>query len=182
MKSFERFFNRLSNYSAFIAGAAMFVMMVQISLDVALKYIFSYPIPATLETVSSYYMVALIFLPLGIVTRDHEHISVELFTQGLSPRWLALVNGVAGILAMAYIGVMTFRCAEEAWEKMLIGESWETAIWDMQVWPSRWFIPIGVGLMFVYLLIHVIDNFSFFARGHRIMTSGESQHGLDLDL
>lgn len=182
MQRFERFMNKLSSYSAVIAGLAMFVMMVQISLDVTLKYVFNYPIPSTLETVSSYYMVALIFLPLGIVTRDHEHISVELFTQGLSKRWLALVNGCAGVLAIAYIGVMTVRCAEEAWEKTLIRESWETALWDMEVWPSRWFIPIGVGLMLIYLIIHVIDNFSFFTRGQRIMTSGESQHGLDLDL
>ena len=32
----------------------MFMMMLQVSLDVALKYIFNFPIPATLETVSSY--------------------------------------------------------------------------------------------------------------------------------
>ena len=180
MKSFERAINRLSNYSAIVAGAAMFMMMLQVSLDVALKYIFNYPVPATLETVSSYYMVALIFLPLGIVTRDHEHISVELFTKGLSPKWLSLVNGIAGILAIAYIGVMTYRCADEAWHKTLIGESWETALWDMQVWPSRWFIPIGVGLMLVYLLIHVIYNFAFVFRGERIMTTGEVKPTLDL--
>lgn len=182
MKSFERLINRLSNYSAIIAGTAMFLMMLQVSLDVGLKYLFNFPIPATLETVSSYYMVALIFLPLGIVTRDHEHISVELFTKGLSERWLSLVNGLAGVLAMAYIGVMTYRCAEEAVQKTLIGESWETALWDMEVWPSRWFIPIGVGLMLIYLLIHVVDNFSFVIRGHRIMTTGEVQKTMDLDL
>ena len=103
----------------------MFLMMLQVSLDDGLKYLFNFPIPATLETVSSYYIVALIFLPLGIVTRDHEHISVELFTQGLSERWLSLVNALAGSLAMIYIGVMTYRCAEEAVQKTLIGESWE---------------------------------------------------------
>jgi TRAP-type C4-dicarboxylate transport system permease small subunit len=182
MKAFERFASKLSTFSAFLAGVAMFLMMVQVSFDVVLKYVFNWPIPMTLETVSSYYMVALVFLPLGIVTRDHEHISVELFTQGLNDKWMAFTNATAGVLASAYVVVMFYRSGQEAIHKTIIQESWETAILDMQVWPSRWFVPIGCALMTIYLLIHVIDNYSFFFRGRRIMTSGSVTSKLDLDL
>jgi len=179
MQAFERLISKLSLYSAYVGGLAMIVMTFQVTLDVVLKYLLSYPIPATLETVSSYYMVALIFLPLGLVTRDKEHICVELFTQGLSERRLALVNALAGILAAAYIGVMAVRSTEEAWAKTAIRESWETAIWDMEVWPSRWFVSVGTTLMFIYLLIHVVDNIAVSIRGRGTLTTSTTEPAPD---
>lgn len=179
---FEKICNRLCSISAFVAGLAMAAMMLQVSLDVILKYLFNWPIPATLETVSSYYMVALVFLPLGIVTRDHEHISVELFTQGLGKRPLALVNAVSGILAAAYVSVMVYYSYGEAWHATMIKETWETSVGDLEVWLSRWFFPIGCTLMLIYLLIHMVDNFAFFFRGERLMTEEANTSKLDLDL
>jgi len=180
MKRIESVANLLSSLSAGLAGLAMVAMMVQVTLDVALKYLFHAPIPATLETVASYYMVAVVYLPLGIVTRDHEHIEVELFTQGLGERALSMVKGLAGLLMIAYVAVLIYRGGGEAIRMTIIKESWETAIWDMYVWPSRWFVPIGCSVMMLYLIIHVVDNFAFFFGGRRIMTSGTGPRKMDL--
>ncbi|NQV59069.1 MAG: TRAP transporter small permease [Alphaproteobacteria bacterium] len=181
MKAIERLFSKLSTASTILGGLAMVMMMLQVSADVLLKYAISYPIPGTLETVSSYYMVALVFLPLGNVTKHHEHITVELFTQGLGPRALAWVNALAELLASVYVVMLTWRGAEEAAHMTVIRESWETALWDMQVWPSRWFVPVGCGLMFIYLVIHFIDDVSFGLRGKRIMGEGKQPKLMNLE-
>tara|TARA_R110002167_G_scaffold170084_2_gene368073 strand:+ start:914 stop:1459 length:546 start_codon:yes stop_codon:yes gene_type:complete len=173
MKLFEIWLSRLTNLSAVIGGLAMVMMMAQVTADVLGKYLFNYPIPATLEIVSSYYMVALAFLPLGFVTKHHEHIVVELFTQGLSPRSLSLITGLSNILAAMYVYTLTWRGMDEAIYMTGIRESWETAILDMQVWPSRWFVPIGCGLMFVYMVLHAIDDIAFWLRGRRLVTEGK---------
>ena len=178
MKSFERWLSHLTNLSAVIGGLAMVVMMLQITTDVLGKYILNHPVPATLETVSSYYMVALVFLPLGFVTKHHEHIIVELFTQHLSPRPMSLFNGLANVLAAVYVFTLAWRGMDEAIYMTGIRESWETEIWDMQVWPTRWFVPVGCGLMFLYLVIHAIDDFAFLLAGRRLMTEGKQTRGI----
>ena len=180
MKLFERLLSRLTDYAAVIGGLAMVVMMLQVTADVLGKYLFNQPVPATLETVSSYYMVALVFLPLGFVTKHHEHIVVELFTQGLSPRSLSLISGLSNILAALYVYTLAWRGLDEALYMTDIQESWETEIWDMQVWPARWFVPIGCALMFLYMVIHAIDDLAFWARGRRLMTAGK-QHKSIMD-
>jgi TRAP-type C4-dicarboxylate transport system permease small subunit len=179
MKAVERFFAKLTDLSAVFGGLAMVVMMLQVTADVLGKYIFNQPVPATLETVSSYYMVALVFLPLGFVTKHHEHIVVELFTQGLPPRPLSFFTGIANVLAALYVFTLAWRGMDEALYMTEIRESWETEIWDMQVWPSRWFVPIGCGLMFVYMVIHAIDDLSFVLIGRRLMTTGKQMQTID---
>lgn len=173
MKTFERWLSRLTDFAAVIGGVAMVLMMLQVTLDVLGKYLLKQPVPATLEVVSSYYMVALVFLPLGFVTKHHEHIVVELFTQGLKPRTLSLFTGLSNVLAALYVYTLAWRGLDEALYMTDIMETWETATWDMHVWPSRWFVPIGCALMFCYMVIHAIDDLAFWLRGRRLVTEGK---------
>lgn len=161
--------SRFSTLSALFAGIVMFTMMAQISLDVMLKYCCSMPIPGTLVMVSSYYMAALIFLPLGIVTRDEMHLEVELFTQGLGPRKLAFFKAMGCLVGLAYVGVMLVQGVEEAIYKTQIREIWETATRHMDVWPARWFFPLGCLLMELFLLLHLIRHLAFALMGRRLL-------------
>ena len=140
MSKFVQLIDKVNICTAFLAGFALMAMVIQVSLDVICKYLINSPIPSTLETVSSYYMIALVFLPLGMVTRDREHINVELFTQGLSKRKLAVFNIFAGILAVIYVACLVFYSTEEAIYMTSIRESWETALVDLEIWPARWFV------------------------------------------
>ena len=56
-------------------------MMGHVVLDVFLKFAFNAPLIGTLETVSYYYMVGAVFLPLGAVELKKEHVHVDLFIQ-----------------------------------------------------------------------------------------------------
>lgn len=179
MKSVEPVIGFLCIAGAVLGGVAMLAMMVQVGADVTLKYLFNHPIRFTLEMVSSYYMVALVFLPLGLVTRDDGHVVVELFTQGFGPRAMALINGLAGLLALAYIATMTVESAIVAWERTLIREAWESATVDIQVWPARWFLPIGCGLMTLCLMVQVVDNLRVWRGGARLApASHDGRDGL----
>ena len=161
--------NRISSAVASLAGLALIMMMVQVTLDVVLKNLFNSPIPTTLETVTSYYMVAVVYLPLGIVSRDRAHIEVELFTQHLSERRLAWVKALAGVLVALYVGAMVYRGAVEAIHMTTIRESWGTALWDMYVWPSRWFVPIGCAVMVIHVVLQVIEDLGFAITGRRLI-------------
>jgi TRAP-type C4-dicarboxylate transport system permease small subunit len=161
MRVIERLAGGLAAASAWIAGAIMLLMMVQISLDVLLKHFLNWPIPMTLETVAAYYMVALVFLPLGQVTRREEHLEVELFTQNLRPRVLALFKLFGCVIGIAYVGILLSEGIAEAVKMTERGEVWETATVDLEVWPSRWFLPVGGALMLVWLVLQAINHLVF---------------------
>ena len=182
MNKLVRSIDKINICTVFLAGFALLAMVVQVSLDVICKYLINSPIPSTLETVSSYYMIALVFLPLGVVTRDQEHINVELFTQGLGKRKLAFFNIFAGILAIVYVVCLVFYSAEEAIYMTSIRESWETALLDMEIWPARWFVTVGCFMMLLYLIIQTAAEVRFLIT-HKDADAPAKDHGnLDLDL
>lgn len=148
--------------------AAMLLMMLHVSLDVISRYAFNQPIVGTLETVSAYYMVAVLFLPLAEVTRRGQHIRVEVFTRWLSSRPLAACTALGLVLCAAYAGLMAWRGGVEAARMTAIGEAWETALRDMQVWPARWFYPLGVAAMGLIFLVQAVDRAYFAASGLRL--------------
>jgi TRAP-type C4-dicarboxylate transport system permease small subunit len=158
MNVFRKIASALCYAGAIGGGIAMFLMMAQVGADVAMKYLLNKPIKYTLEMVSSYYMVAVVFLPLGLVTKEKAHVLVELFTQGLSKRGLAIVDTFAYLLAFAYTYLITKQAIRVALEKTEVRESWEAATIDIQVWPARWFLPIGTALMALYLIVLILEN------------------------
>ncbi len=182
MRVLERIVSRAAGLSGFIAMIFLFVMMVQVSLDVLGKWLFNNPIPMTLELVSSYYMVALVFLPLGVVTRDQEHLEVELFTQRLSPRRLAWFRAFGCAVGVAFIGFMIYCGTGEAIYKTQIREYREAAAQFIEIWPTRWFYPVGCLLMAIYLALQLIDNLSFAIAGRRLIPhpAGDTEGQADL--
>tara|TARA_B100002003_G_scaffold239764_1_gene259506 strand:- start:838 stop:1404 length:567 start_codon:yes stop_codon:yes gene_type:complete len=176
MKLLERIAAFGAGLTAWLAGAVMLLMMLQITLDVVCKYLFNWPIPMTLETVATYYMVALVFLPLGQVTRKEDHLEVELFTQNLGPRALGWVKLFGCLIGLAYVGILLNEAIDEALKMTRRGEVWETATMDLQVWPTRWFLPVGCALMLLWLFLHAVDSVSVALTGKHVLAETDP-HG-----
>ncbi len=151
MRAIEAVASRIAGFVALIGGVVIVLMMLQVSADVAMKYIFHKPITGTLEITSAYYMVALVWLPLGAVTRDHEHLEVELFTQHLAPERLAWFKLFGCVVGGIYAAIMCVQGIQEAWHQTEIREVWETATFDIPVFGARWFMPLGTFLAGVVL-------------------------------
>lgn len=160
VRALERAMSLASSGAALLGAALMLVMMVQVTLDVILKYLLNFPIPTTLELVASYYMAALIFLPLGLVTRDGEHLEVELFTRKLAPRPLAAFRFAGCLVGVAYMIVMLKSSIGRAIKMTAQGEQWESATFHIDVWPARWFLPVGAALMLVWLVLQTVHHLS----------------------
>ncbi len=152
-----------------IGGLAVTLMLVHVTLDVLLKHFFSMPINGTLEIVSLYYMVAAVFLPLGIVQRARGHIVVEVFTQHLRPRAIAGFNGASGLLGVLFLGALTIMSGIEAVDRTLTLERWDVVFFYLPVWPTRWFVPVGCGVYTFYLLLHSIVDCVFALSGRNLL-------------
>jgi len=139
------------------AVAVVIVMMLHVCADVAGKYV-SRPIYGTIEVVSAYYMVAAVFLPLAYVSARDRHIVVELFTRNLKGRRLTRWQGAVGIVTFAYVALMAWMTLEEAIERTVGREVWESSGSFIYVYPSRWMLPAGCAAMAAVVLVKLIRD------------------------
>ena len=155
----ERPLKRLGEGLAIAGGVALVLMMLHIVADVATKYLFNDPIDGTTEIVAAYYMVAVVFLPLAYVTFAEGHLIVELFTVRMKGRPLAALIGCAGLVTLAYLLFFIWFTGVEAVRRTREGEAWETSVDLVAVWPSRWFLTIGLAAMALWVALALVRHF-----------------------
>jgi TRAP-type C4-dicarboxylate transport system permease small subunit len=71
--------------------------------------------------------------------------------------------------------VFCFETWVRALEQTRAGAVWEAAGGFIPVWPSRWLLPIGSGLMVAYLVLRIVRDA---ARGYQPgLREGEAHEG-----
>jgi len=158
LDSIGKMIERPANWLIYIACGLTVLMMFHIVADVLMKYFFNSPLEGTIETVAGYYMVAVVFLPFAYVAYTEGQIIVELFTRGLTPRNQLRLDGFIGIATFVYMAVFTWQTFEEAIVRTAQLEIWETGTSEIPIWPSRWTITIGCGVMAAYVLYRLIRD------------------------
>jgi TRAP-type C4-dicarboxylate transport system permease small subunit len=126
-------------------------MMLHITADVLCRYLFSISLHGTIEIVSTYYIVAVVFLPLALVERLNAHIVVELLSQHLPRRASELLIAGVGLISAAYFGAFTWQTWGDAVQKFRVGEVILGTV-PVTVWPTRFYLPVGCGLITLVLV------------------------------
>ncbi|MFZ2100996.1 MAG: TRAP transporter small permease [Oricola sp.] len=152
--------------AAWIGGLATVAMMLHVTVDVIGRTFFHAPLTGTLEIVSAYDMAALAFLPLAYIAREKGHIIVELFTGWMKPNPRAILDGFVAIVTVVYIAVFTWKALEIAIEKTAIRDAKEAGFGFVEVWPGRWLVFIGFGLMLIYVTIYMVRDLHDGFTGH----------------
>ena len=124
------------------AGIAIGLMAINVVLDVFTTYVFTKPIPGTLEVVAYYYMIAVVFLPIAGVERVNGAVSVELFYTMASPSIRRFMRISAILISLLFFGMLCYRTWLDALESLAKLEHVE-GIWDVVVWPGRFFLPFS---------------------------------------
>ncbi len=161
MIALERVMERVSHVLLWIAGVAITLMMLHVAADIIGKTIFNRPVTATLEIVAWYYMVATVFLPVAYIQVRKNHLMVELFTQRMSPRALAKLEGLISILGAIYVGILFWLTLEQAITSTIDGELQDVTYFDLPVWPSRWCLPLAVGAMTTVMILQAVRDLTF---------------------
>lgn len=135
-----------------VGGIALVLMMVHVTIDVAGKYFLNAPVPVTLEMVSNYYMVAVVFLPLAAVELRGDHIHVELLYARLPRLARRLMDLLAYGLGLFFFGLLTEAAWVVAVRKFEVGE-FIMGSYSVVVWPSRFLVPAGAALIALLLAL-----------------------------
>ena len=149
----ERLIRRLAGALTWVAGLALFLMMVQMVVDVVMRKFFNRPIEGSLEIVSVYHMVAVVFLPLALVELRHEHISVDLLVQSFPAGLRRAVNVFGYLVCAVFFAVLAYQTLLDAIESLRINEIMMSSIY-VTIWPAKFMLPIGFLLMLAAVLLN----------------------------
>ncbi|MCR4265560.1 TRAP transporter small permease [Nitratireductor sp. ZSWI3] len=136
-----------------LAAVCLLLMLFQVTLDVVLRFFFKWTVIGTLETVSFYYMVGLVFLSFAFVELRHQNVRVDLFVQLMPPTlqlWLYVASCLFGLAFFGMLGWQTFQDAMRATAR---GET-AMANFVFPIWPARWALPFG----FLGLCLALLSN------------------------
>ena len=159
--------NRLAAAALFLGCAATLLMMVHVSLDVSGRLLLQQAVGGTLETVTYTYMVAVVFLPLAMVQRRRQQIIVEIFSQVFPPRVLALLDGLVAVVGFAFMALMAWFSAQEAWAQTLIRETAPSTHNPVPIWPARWFVVAGAVMVAAYMALQAAADLYLAVAGRR---------------
>lgn len=165
LENFLRFITRVFSWVGILGVAAM---ALHVTADVACKTFFNMPLPATIDMTSNYYMVAIVFFPLAAVELKNRHISVEIVSQHLPRRGQEILVAIVSIVGSVYFAILTMRTWGDAVRSFNIGE-YLLGTAQLTIWPTRFFVPLGCGLLSVILIWKAI---MLFRRHGRLMDEG----------
>lgn len=104
-----------------IAGIMVLLLVSHVTIDVLMRFMFSTPLDATILYVSAFYMVAIAFLPLGLVEEKDSHIAVELLAEKLPNSVQSVLAFVALLLTAVVMAAVAVRTGQEAMSKHAAG-------------------------------------------------------------
>lgn len=158
MGMLRRLLDRVVIAAMAVAELAMLLMMLHVVLTIVLRYAFRIPLDSVPEITAFYYMAGMIFLGFAWVTRTDGHIAASLFTDRMPPRLAELLQGVILIV----LAIASYVLARETWGEAVrmtrIGEFHQGASMNLPKWPTRWFAPVGFGLMGAVALVLALDK------------------------
>lgn len=137
---------RLNLWALWLGGTALVLMAAHVSLDAFGKYLFSFPIPATLEVVAYYYMPAVAALPIAYVEARNGHVAVEMLFDRLPAKARRVVQLFNALVMLGFIGLLTWLAGREAIRKFDIGE-YMFGEYPIIIWPGRFVFTAGLALV-----------------------------------
>ncbi|MDO5605003.1 MAG: TRAP transporter small permease subunit [Paracoccus sp. (in: a-proteobacteria)] len=139
--AFNRAAGLLNGLFLVAGGIFMVLMMLHIAAEVILRY-FGVVMHGTLEVVSFYYMVCVVFLPMGYVELRNEHIRVDLFAQMMPVSAQLALYVMACLLGLLFFGMLGWQTFQDAMRATRGGQT-AMANFTFYIWPARWALPIG---------------------------------------
>lgn len=170
MKAIGKLISGINAFASGIAGLLVLAMVVHVSADVTMRYVFEKPLDATILYVSVFYMIAIAFLPLGLVEQKDSHIAVELLVERFPDRIQTVLMFFATLITAIVAVAVTIRTGEEAMAKYATGAYSIEAGGKILTWPSYFYLPVGFGMMAVVSIWKLIAMLTGRDSGLSLMT------------
>lgn len=141
-----------------IGALALVAMMLHVTADVFFRYMFSSPVPLTMEMVSYYYMAAVAFLPMfSLERKGTDLVHVELVYGLLSLRVRRVLLPAALLLSAIFCACAAYAAWKPAVKAMQAG-TYAGSIFIVSIWQARFLPVVGFGLLAVVLAVKAFQT------------------------
>jgi TRAP-type mannitol/chloroaromatic compound transport system permease small subunit len=125
----------------------IFVMIAVIMYETLARYFFNAP-TAWAHDVSGWLQVGYVFIGGAYALQKGYLVRVDVFYANMSPRAQAIIDLTVGtVLFACFAGVMIWKGSGLAMQSFAMGETSSTGVWKGPVYPSKFMVPAGMGLL-----------------------------------
>jgi TRAP-type C4-dicarboxylate transport system permease small subunit len=147
---------RLVAGSGYVGIVSLAFMVVSISYDVVMRYIFYAPTYWALE-VNTFLLAFLCIIPAGDVLRLGSQIRITVLYDRFRPAMRARLDIMRFAAGLFFCALMVWKGADMAWRAWLHNDRMSTSLGTPMVIPYL-FLPIGFGLLGLQYLLLVIKR------------------------
>lgn len=156
MKRLGGLISRLNRGAIWLGIVVLLLMIVNVSADVGLRFLFNSPLPGTILFVTVVFMIPIVFLPLAAIEEGDGHITVELIYDYLARPLQWLLRLLSYVISIAVFSLLAIRTGQEAVRKFEIAAFAMEAGIRIPTWPSYFVLPVGFGLILLVLVYKLV--------------------------
>jgi C4-dicarboxylate transporter DctQ subunit len=143
-------FERVLDVLSVAAGVLLAFLMIEVSVDVFMRYFLNRPIAWTIES-TQYAMVFILYLGAAWLLRDEGHVVMDIVVSRLGQRRQDLTNAVTSVMAAIVCFIIT-------WYGMKVNIDYfrtdyvYSATLDIPAFLLQGVVPLGAFLLFIQFL------------------------------
>jgi len=138
--------------------------MLLTAMDVTLRYVFSRPIPGSLE-LTEYMMAVLVAFGLAYTAVHKGHVSVELVISRFSPRVQAVINTITCFFSLGIFFIITWRSILYA-ENLRLGGFISSAL-HIPSYPFVYVVAFGSAILCLVFIYNLFEYLTQVVEGTR---------------
>jgi TRAP-type C4-dicarboxylate transport system permease small subunit len=147
----ERFSERI----ALLTGLGVLAITLMVSYDVLMRYFLDDP-QLFVDDLTSFLLVAIIFLGAGPVFYKGGHIRIDLVTSHLKPKTQRRLRVITLFLGIALLGIVTYETMVSTVVAFQTGRV--SAVMNYPLWMGMVFIPLGLILMAYFMVAGLVKE------------------------
>lgn len=153
----RRHIKSLITQLTFGIGATLLVLMVlQITLNAALRALFDAPLDGSVEIVTNYYMVGFSFLPMALAHIEGRHIDASFLHTKMGPALGNAADWLSQILSVGIVGLIVYQSYIDAVKKTAVRAYVIAGNSEIPIWLCYWMLPVCFALLLLTLLLYPI--------------------------
>lgn len=156
-RNLERGVAALATATGLLGELAILAMLAHMSLDMILRVLTGTSPEGMPEAVERIYMVMAVFLPLSAVQMQDKQIEVSVLTGHFPDAWRSFLRVLTRLVTALMAGLLTWLAFPVALTATMRGERVVLTHFSLPVWPARWAVVLGFGLLCLVALVQLIS-------------------------
>jgi C4-dicarboxylate transporter DctQ subunit len=155
MKRILAFFDILLDFTPLLTGGIIIIMMLGVSVNVVLRYIFSQPIVG-LEEITEYLLLFITLIGAAWLLRENGHVSVDILLDRLNRRQKAFLSTINSLMGAFICAILTWYGSQVVYVNFQ-REAYFPSLLEFPKAPILAIIPIGSFLLLIQFLRRTAD-------------------------